>query len=438
MRPVPPRGDYARRFAGFAIVPLISAISPLAVLPIVAREAGQAGWASAITGEAIGTFAAIFIGWGWPSIGAAQVAVRTPGDARGRLYRESLAVRTVMSAVALPVMAIVCVVVATPGFMGLTLLMGLQGGLIAMSFVWFAVGEGDPRSIVLFDAVPRVLSAVTAAVLISLTGMLELYPLAGIAVTVIGTCAYTASVLKRHPAPWPKRDAYWRLIKANGDITVNDAALGAYSAVPVPLVTVTGSPGDAAGYASADKLVKLGQFVPLTIANALQSWTAEHRGPKMVDRVRFSFALHAAIGLMGWALVSVLGPAISDLAFGSAARGDRSIFVILGLAFALFSIRTSFTRHALFPAGKSQLVMRAGVAGTVAGLPAVVLGVRLMGETGAACGFALAECVMIAVLAQPAFRACASFSTFPELIQQEALLTLDHENGSSATDGGST
>ena len=64
-----------RRLLGFMLLPAIAALSPIIALPVVVRIAGDAGWASAIAGESIGTFAAIAIGWGWATIGPALISI---------------------------------------------------------------------------------------------------------------------------------------------------------------------------------------------------------------------------------------------------------------------------------------------------------------------------------------------------------------------------
>lgn len=387
-----------RRFAGFTLLPAIAAVSPLLVLPVVARIAGPSGWASAIAGESIGTFAAIAIGYGWGTIGPALVSVARDGTERARLYRDSLVVRLLVSVIALPMLVIVCWLVAEPGVAWLSVLMGVQGALVAMSFTWFAVGVGDPRSIVLYDAVPRLLAAVVSAVLIVNTGFVEVYPITGIAVTVIGTAAYSWRLLRRHPGPWPSLREVPGLLRRGAPIALNDAALGAYSSVPAPLVTLTAPATAAAGFASADKMLKLGSFLPLTLANALQAWIAEAHGHARARRMRRAVGAHVVFGLLGWVVLGGLGHWASLLLFGAEAAAPVDVLIVLGLAFAFFSTRTSLTRHVLLPAGESHAVMRATLLGTVLGVPTMIILGITVGPLGVAIGFAATEAVATGLL----------------------------------------
>ncbi|SDH48179.1 lipopolysaccharide biosynthesis protein [Microbacterium pygmaeum] len=380
-----------KRLAGFTLVPAIAAISPLLVLPIVSRTAGPSGWSSAIAGEAVGTVAAITIGYGWASIGPALVSIAKDDAHRGSIYRESIVVRLTIALAALPIMGVICWLIASPGSEWLSVLMGLQGALIALSFAWFAAGTGDPRSIIFFDALPRLLVTIVAAFVIAHIGIVELYPMAGIAVTLIGTGLFTVRVLARYPAPWPRARELSRMFRAGFPVALNDVALSAYSSVPAPLVNVTATPIEAAGFASADKMLKLGQFLPMTLANALQAWIGEAHGPHRRRRMRQALAAHGGFGLLGGILLAVFGSWASLILFGAQAQATTGVLIALGVTFALFSLRTSMTRHVLFPAGESRAVLRATLVATAIGVPAMIgLGI-VLGPIGAATGYALTE-----------------------------------------------
>ena len=381
-----------RRMLGFTLLPALAAISPLVVLPFVARNVGPEGWASALAGEAVGTFAAIALAFGWTTIGPALVAVASD-PRRGELYREALVIRLLTASIALPVAAVICWFVASDGYGLLSVLMGLQGALIALSYTWFAVGVGDPWSIALFDALPRVAAAVISALAIGLVGApVEIYPLTGIAVTVIGTTAYTARILGRFPAAWPVRSPVPALFRSNTPVAATEAVMGFYTSVPVPLVNVV-DPTTAAGFASADKMVKLGQFLPLTLANALQYWTAEVYERARARRLRIALTLHTVMGVLGWIVLGGLGTLVSAVLFGEAAAAPMGIVVVLGFAFACFAIRTSMIRHFLFPTQAARAVLTATLVGSALGVPLMVILTVLIGPFGAAVGYATTEAV---------------------------------------------
>jgi O-antigen/teichoic acid export membrane protein len=387
MTPAPIR----QRLIGFMVIPAIAALSPLVVLPLVSRNAGPGGWASAIAGESIGTFAAIVIGYGWAAIGPALISLAPDDVRRARLYRDSIVVRLLLAAIALPVLVVLCWLVASPGAEWLTILMGTQGALIALSFTWYCAGVGDFRTIIVFDAVPRLAAAAAAAGAIAVTGIVELYPLAGIAVTLVGTGIFTWRLLHRNPGPWPTAREVPGLLRVGLPVATNDIALSAYSSVPAPLVNVTAPPVAAAGFASADKLFKLGAVLPFTLASAFQSWVGEVDGALRRRRLHLVLLTHAGFGLLGALVLTALGPWVSAVLFGADNAAGVDLLLAMGIVFAFLSIRTSMTRHVLFPAGQARLVMRATLVATAIGVPSMI-GLSLwIGPLGAAIGYALTE-----------------------------------------------
>jgi O-antigen/teichoic acid export membrane protein len=380
-----------RRLLLFFLVPAVAAVSPLLVLPVVARTAGQAGWASAIAGESIGTVASIAIGYGWVAIGPALISIAADDEHRGSLYRGSIIVRLSVAAIALPIMVVVCWLVAAPGGEWLAILMGLQGALIALSFTWFSAGIGRPGAIIFYDSVPRLVVTLASAGAIILGAPVELYPLAGVLVTLIGTGLFTVSILRRFPGHWPSRTELRQLFRTGTPVALNDVGLVAYSSVPTPLVTITSSPADAAAFASADKMLKLGQFIPMTLANALQAWITEAHGSARGRRMRLALGAHAALGVIGLLFLAVAGAWASTLLFGEEASASSTVLIALGVTFAFFSVRTSATRHVLYPAGEAGFVLRATLLSTAIGVP-LMIGLTLWtGPIGAAVGYAVTE-----------------------------------------------
>lgn len=390
-----------RRLLGFMLPPALAAVSPLLVLPLISRTAGPGGWASAIAGESVGTFIAIVIGYGWAAIGPALVSIAADDAHRARLYRESLVVRALTSLIALPVLGVVCWLIASPGAEWLTVLMGVQGALIALSFTWYCAGIGDPRTIIYYDAIPRLIATVAVTVLIATTGLVTLYPLAGIAVTLGGTALFSVRLLRRNPGPWPTPAELPQLLRSGVPVALNDAALSAYSSVPAPLVNVTAAPVPAAGFASADKMFKLGSVLPFTLASALQSWVGEESGAARAHRLRISLLAHGGFGLLGGVVLAALGPWVSLVMFGPEAAAGFDLLVAMGFVFVFLSIRTSMTRHVLFPAGRATTVMRATLLATVIGVPVMIALALLIGPLGAAIGYAVTEGAAMLLLWRP-------------------------------------
>lgn len=401
------------RLAGFAGLPMISMITPLMVLPVVGRAAGQHGWASIATGESVGTLAGIVIAYGWNTAGPPRIALNQDRVARATLYRESLVVRAVLLLVAIPVIVALCVLLAADGYRLPAVFMGVSSAVTGLSFAWYSVGAGDPRSIAVYEAVPRVLAAALSAVIILVSKQLVVYPLLAVGVSVGGIVLFSRTVLREVPTPTVGLRDVGRLLVRDRAVAAIEIAGGAYASVPVPVVSALSTAPVASGYASADKLYKFGQYIPITLGNAFQSWTVEGHVSERGRRLRTALAAHVLLGLVGWAVFTALGPVVSRVMFGADVGATRPVCFWLGAAFLLVSTRISLMRHVLIPAGSVRVVFVATVAGAVVGLPLMAGLCWLLGPAGAAIGLLLSEVVATGTMAVPALRYLATLPNEP-------------------------
>ncbi len=398
---------------GFGGLPMISLVTPLLVLPVMARVAGAAGWASLATGESIGTLAAIAIAYGWNTAGPPRIAMTRDPAQRALLYRESLVVRSALALAAIPVIAVLCVLLAADGYRLPTTLMGLSGAVTGLSFAWYSVGANDPRSIAVFEAVPRVLAAMVSAALIVVTRELAIYPLLAVAVSLGGIVLFSRRTLRGTLLPRVDRHDVVRLLLRDKAVAGIDVAGGAYATVPVPVVSALSPAAAASAYASGDKLYKFGLYVPITLGNAFQSWTVEGHVSERARRLRVALGAHIGLGLVGWVVLAALGPFVSGLMFGAAVQSPRAVCFWLGATFMLVSTRISLTRHILIPAGRIRVVFVATVVSALLGVPLIGLAVWVLGPVGAAVGLFISEIVGTAIQAGPALHHLAALGDQP-------------------------
>lgn len=409
-----------RRLAGFGGLPMISLITPLLVLPVIAHAAGKDGWASIVAGESIGTFAAIVIAYGWNTAGPPAIALNTDPAFRARLFRESMLVRVSIAVVAAPFIVALCLLLAADGFGLPTALMGLNGAVVGLSFSWHAVGAADPRSIAVLEAVPRVVAAVASAGIILATGWLAAYPLLAATASLVGVAVYGRKVLRgQGPSHVGLRDLWPLLVKGRG-VAAIDTTGGAYATVPVPMVSALSPVGPAGAFASAYKLYQFGQFVPITLGNAFQAWTVEGPRSGRARRLKVALLVHALIGVVGAVVFALLAPTVSSLMFGADVAATYSVAAVLGVTFVLVSVRISMTRHVLIPAGDVRVVFGSTVAGAVVGIPMVALLVWALGPVGAALGLLAGEVAACGMQVAPTVRRMREAATLDDATKEGA------------------
>lgn len=391
-----------RRFAGFSGLQLVSSLAPLALLPILARAAGVDGWASIVAGQAVGTFVASVSMWGWSVVGPAQVA-GAPVDARWSHYRAALSSRLALLTIALPIGCAVSLLVAADGYVTITLLMVCAQAIGALSPSWYAIGIGQPRMILTYDAGPRLLGVLVAAVALLWGAPLITYPVIVLVTSLGGTVAATlrlrADARGAGPYTWSAivRDCTDTL-RSQMAAAGTQIAGATYGGATVAVVGVFATTAATAEFASADKLYRFSLMAVVAVGNTFQGWVAEHPFPASKRRMQLSLAALGGLGVMGGAALAVLGPWATGLLFGAELSASGATSAWYGLAFLGICLSTSLGRHVLVPLGYTHRLFLATVIGAVVGLPAMALLARSFGAAGGAAGYAASEVVGALVL----------------------------------------
>jgi hypothetical protein len=396
------------RLSGFALLPLLSLITPLLLLPTVSSVVGSHGVSSVISGQAIGGFAATLLIWGWNVDGPVAAARATTDEERAAIYSRSIRTRLLLLIVVLPATAIVSTLIAIHGFGPDAAYMGIANALAGLSPAWFCIGLGKPRLLALYDTLPRVLATVISAPLIFLTQSLWSY---GIAMVLASIVSLTLFHHRYSPSqrwlPRPIRDTLHDLgAQAH---TAGISLMGnAYASTPAPIATATSSPIASGSLSTADTLYRFGIFSVTALGNAFQGWTIEPGIAAPYRRHLAAVAAHSALGLAGLAVITTLGPFASSLLFAGKAQATTVLCLYYGLAFFFLSVSTPLIRNLLIPAARQALVLRWTTVSAVFGL-AAMLTVGLTGHTTLIpLGMAASEAILCFGLLWPALRCLAA------------------------------
>jgi O-antigen/teichoic acid export membrane protein len=386
----------AGRLLGFSGLSLLSAIGPLALLPLVARVSGQAEWAALGIGQSVGAFLALPVLFGWNLVGPTRAA-RAAAAERSVLYRQSLVVRLLVFAGCLPVGIVAASVLAPAGSETLAATMTVSVMLVGLSPAWFCVGVGRPAWLALYDAGPRLLATLLAIPLVLLTGSVFPYPVGVGLATAAGALAFTW----RHR---PLTDERWPSLRQSvraGATDIGPAATvtiaGAYSAAPVAIAGAVLPVGPLAEFVSAERIYRFALVTVTTLSDSVQGWVSEVHGRHSLRRGTAALAAHAGLGLAGLATIALLGPWLSAVLFGEDLAVGRATFVGFGVAFLAISLNTSLGKHLLVPIGRTGIVLLSTVVGAVIGVASIAVFGHLYGAPGAAAAFAVSEVAVTAV-----------------------------------------
>ncbi|MCA4132250.1 polysaccharide biosynthesis protein [Arthrobacter sp. M4] len=392
------------RLSGFTVLPLLSLITPLVLLPVLSTVVGGDGISSVISGQAIGTFAATILMWGWNVDGPVAIARAATSHERADVYLRSIRSRLVLLAAVVPLTAGVAAVVAVPGFRWQAVLMAWAISLAGLSPAWFCIGLGQPRMLATYDTIPRFIATAVSVPLLLLTRELWVYTALLAGVTVV-----SLAIFHRRHSPggqWLPVDlpATLRELGGQGRTAGINLAGNAYASTPAPIATATTDPGASGSLSTADTLYRFGLFTVVAMGNAFQSWTIEPDVSNRRSRHLAAIIAHAGLGVVGAIVLTVAGPFVSSLLFAGEARATIELCLYYGLAFIFLSAGTPFIRNLLVPAGQQHVVLRWTIVSAVIGVAAMVSAGVTGNAPGIALGMALSEAVLFVALLIPGLK----------------------------------
>lgn len=391
------------RLGGFFGVPLLSALAPFIILPVVAGVATASLWADFVAAQAIGGFGAIAVTFGWGIFGPPAVAQATSEHLRQRLYRDSLVARGLATAVVLPVCLLITWAVVGDNVTDSLLVAGSLA-LTGLLPTWYCIGVGQPMLMARYDVLPRMAASVLSLPIVLVTRTIWPYPVLTVLALVVPTAMFTRKVLRGYDAASEPRRSLWAVLRQTAATAGIDASGNAYGSTPVPISTASLVASDAAAFGSADKLYRVGLTVVVTaIGNAFQGWVLD---PAATDRRRrqlLAITVHAVAGLVGLAFLATLGPWVTGLVFpGQSAQLAPSVW--FGVAFLFISLSTPLIRNLLVPSGRGRVVLACTLASSVVGLAVMGIGAARRDATLIAVGLAASEIALVALLAPVALR----------------------------------
>lgn len=390
------------RLAGFALFPLLSLVTPLLLLPVIAHLVGEAGVSSVVSGQSVGAFAATAITWGWGFEGPVAVATASNQAERGALYARSLRHRLLLSLIVLPVAGLIAAAVATPGFAVEAVAMTIVNGVTGLSPAWFCIGMGTPKLLAAYDTLPRFLAALAAVPAVIWAGQLWPYLALTVMATLISLVAFHRRFATGHP--WvpritgPELRGIWAQRHAAGISMAGNA----YASTPTPIATATTAPRVSAPLAAGDTLYRFSLAAVIALGNAFQSWVLDPGAARPRYRQLAAMAAHLAVGILGLLAFVLLAPWATSLLFAGKVQATQEIAFYYGLAFLFICLGTPLMRNLLLPARRQGTILVWTLISAVVGL-GVMFWAGLNGDAAKiALGMALSEAILCLGLLGPA------------------------------------
>jgi hypothetical protein len=375
------------RIAAFGVLPAVSLLSTLVVLPTLSARFGQAGWSSVLLGQSIGAAASVVCALAWPMEGP-DLASRVPAAEQARMYATSVRERAVAIAVATPVLVAICLI-AEPSMPLVCILSALAVALNALAPTWYFIGVSRPSRSLVAEGGPRLVVNIIA---IGLVAFLPLwtYPVALI-VGMLATLLIAAVFVRRDPArssshtdpvpvpisaqrrPTPGR---MRLLA----VTARGADAG-YLYLGPPLVALL-VPVAYPLYAAVDRMAQSLVNVLGTITQGLMAWIGEGGGARR-RRLLAAVALTLAFAVGALVVVFLATPVLLRFLFAGTVEVGTTVSFLAGAIVGGVFLSRSLPIILLVPQGLAPAAYRLLLYGACLGLPLIGLAGLLQGSTGA-------------------------------------------------------
>lgn len=397
------RGEWQiRRILGFGSVNLVSAFTPFLALPILARSLSIGEFAALAIGQSVGGLAAVMTSMGWQVTGPAEAASLNSAGKASLLVESFLSRVTSFAAAGL--VGCIVVVVITDRAQNLLAVTGmLSTALAGLNMTWFAIARGTPKEILFYEAVPRATASILGAVAVAVAGAPVMFPAFLIAVSILSIILYLRKVTTCRD--W--RTVGWRetrrRLRANLSPTLIEFSSGSYSLGASALIGLVAPVGAVAQFNAAERITRLGTPAIIAVTNGMQAWVSDP-ATKIQTRARKTVFAHTVVGLLGFVLLALLGPLATRVVLGPQFAITTTIAVLFGAYFLALSLHAALGRHVLVTQGLVRALLRATLAGSMVGIPSLLLGGYLDQARGAAIALAGAEIVIVLMIIGPAYR----------------------------------
>lgn len=388
---------FIKRLGGFAANGVITGLATLVSIALILRFFGESGWATFAVAQAAGMLLAVLVGFGWPVLGPARIAMLSGSQQKVELLTSARVRAGVLVGV-----VVLCCAALLPGFfpgssdyLPVTIAYASTG----LSSLWFFVGTGESWASFFRDAVPRAVASVVAP-FIALLGPTQL--LLGAAIfagnllsfllVVMHACNESPAAAKISPqSPLSVRKILtdqWHGLLTGGVSSV-------YMTVPTIAVGML-APSTVGRFALGDKMVRLSSTALLPLTQVLQGWVpAASTQEERRSRVNRALLIMTIIGVSGGGLLAAGGPLVAEVYSSGHITFDHALSIPMGVILACTLLSQVAGVGCLGAFGDFRAISASATIGAVIGLPLLLVAALLWGVIGAMWSVAISETLVL-------------------------------------------
>jgi len=391
-----------RKVLGFGALPVLLSLSPLLLLPVIARLEGPSGWAAFVVGQSVGNFCLTAQNFGWNIAGPPRIAMLPDHESRLSAFADVFwAKALIFPIVILTGLSATAALTPMPEWV-ISLPIFFATSTIGFGIQWFGVGTGSPSLIARFEVLPRIGATLLSLPAILLTAQVWIYPL--LLVTAMAVSRGTFNVIN-YGSLLPARRSVKKSIaelRKNSATAVVDMTTNLYNSAPVPIASALLPTVTVAGFASGDRLYRYSLFPLAAIGDSLQAWVLDPTSKQLFRRQLIGIGANATFGVAAGLVLALLGPFFTALLFGEAVQSSSEIMIWYGVCVASVAVSAPLIRNILIPDGRARLVLLATIIGAVVGLGLMLVITPFLGAGGLALALAVSETLVLFIVAPAA------------------------------------
>ncbi|MDR2083121.1 MAG: hypothetical protein LBP35_05965 [Candidatus Ancillula trichonymphae] len=369
----------------FATSALANTLITLLSIPILISKLGAALWGELALIQSISTFFAIFVAYGWGTIGSGLVA-SIKAESRREFYGRSVIIRIWLYAIAVVVQALFLCIISQIS-LRVILLGALSYLLPNLGAWWFYIGESSPRHLLFYDMLPKALGTLFGLVFVWFFRTPESLLLPQLVFNLILPVA--ALKIIRPTSMWISPREQFSALKTmlSGFLAASMAAL--YVNLPLVLVQIL-LPEQLAYYALADKFFKYATQAFSPVTQTLQGWIPE-KTELLMSRAKLGVMISAAIGMCGWIFLALALSPLTALLSARTIEVSHELGFIFGGAFCMIAISQIIGVAILVPLKRETALVTSTTLGVLVALPLMLIFALKVGVGGVALALTISE-----------------------------------------------
>lgn len=372
---------HAKRLIGFSVLPALSLLASVILLPLISRSYGATGWATLALGQSVGAITSVVVGLAWPIIGGNQIALATGATERRTIYRISVYSRLALLIVVFP-LAVAIVLAFSTSYSWEAVLFMTGIAFNGLSASWYFSGTGTPKYLIVNEGLTRMAAYLLSAV--GLLGGLGLWWYAGVMAFsgLVMAALNWARIMGREPL-WVADSwaAAKSAIRSQLVGTVSRLGQAAFSYGGVTLVAIFAH-GSLGTFAAADQLQKAANNALAVVPMSFVSWVGQP-GRGRAKRSGYVLLFIAALCIAVLIVWLAIAPLVVTFLFSGGVRLSATETLLVGLIVIFFLFARSAELLALVPAGKTPLIYKVNNCTSLAGVALIVAGAVAYGTVGA-------------------------------------------------------